>query len=53
MAEARCRTCDQPMKACQCPIPPLPDVLGHVVELQQAERARRITPVALLMGYAD
>jgi len=45
------------MQACTCPIPDPPDVLGQVIELQQAEleteRARRIEAVSKLMAYAE
>jgi len=34
----RCRTCGQPLKACQCP-PPVPDTTGRVVKLQRARIA--------------
>jgi hypothetical protein len=53
MPEKPCTTCEQPISQCDCLPPPPPDTTGLVVELQKADRARRIAPVALLMGYAE
>ena len=39
MAESHCATCGQPLAACACPPPPLPDTTARIVQLQ-ADRAR-------------